>query len=146
MAIIKQESHFVGNARPPRDTILWIIPWSRPTSAYGYAQAVDGTWQHYIMQTGKASASRTDFSDAVDFVGWYGDRAHRIAGIAKNNAYDLYLAYHEGIGGYQKRSYLKKRWLIGVAKKVQQQALIYRRQIHGCKDSIPEPSFWANLF
>ena len=27
-----------------------------------------------------------DFGDVADFIGWYGDAAHRRAGIAKNDA------------------------------------------------------------
>lgn len=145
MAIIKQESHFVANARPPRKTYFWIIPGPRPSTAYGCSQALDGTWRHYITDTGNRGASRTDFGDATDFVGWYANLANRIAGISKRNAYNLYLAYHEGVGNYQKRTYRNKPWLMGVAKKVERQALIYRQQIQKCKYNIAKPSFW-NLF
>ena len=143
MAIIKYESHFVANARPPRKTYLWIIPGPRPSTAYGYSQALDGTWRHYITDTGNSGASRTNFADAADFVGWYANMANRIARISKRNAYALYLAYHEGIGNYQKGTYRQKGWLISVAKKVERQALIYRQQIHQCKHNIPKPSFWG---
>ena len=40
MAIIFQESAFEHDARPPRDKLLGIIPWKRPSNAYGYARAV----------------------------------------------------------------------------------------------------------
>ena len=45
MATIYTESGFRPYARPPRQKILWVIPWKRPSSAYGYAQALDGTWK-----------------------------------------------------------------------------------------------------
>nr|WP_231124717.1 hypothetical protein [Piscirickettsia salmonis] len=83
---------------------MGFIPWSRPTSAYGYAQATDGTWATYQRSTGNSRSSRTDFADAIDFVGWYANRSYSRLGIAKNNAYSLYLAYHEGDGGYRKRT------------------------------------------
>lgn len=142
MAIIKQESSFVANARPPRSTLLGFIPWSRPTTAFGYAQATDSTWGHYVDETGNTSADRDNFADAADFIGWYAERARKRAGISKSNAYQLYLAYHEGIGGYMRGTYRNKQWLIDVAKKVQKTANTYRWQLSRCKDSIPKPSMW----
>ena len=68
LAIIYQESRFVDDAKPPRDHILWIIPWGRISSAYGYAQAQDSTWDWYIEKTGNRGADRDDFDDAVDFI------------------------------------------------------------------------------
>ena len=47
MAIIRQESSFDPNAAPDREKILGIIPWKRPSSARGYSQAVDATWDQY---------------------------------------------------------------------------------------------------
>ncbi len=44
MAIIHQESHFIADAKPPRDWLLGFIPLSRASSAYGYAQVKDETW------------------------------------------------------------------------------------------------------
>jgi len=47
MAIIQQESSFRINARPPRTKLMGLIPWARQSNAYGYAQALDGTWVRY---------------------------------------------------------------------------------------------------
>ena len=44
MAIIHQESRFKSKAKTPRKYILGFIPNGRQSSAYGYAQALDGTW------------------------------------------------------------------------------------------------------
>ena len=118
MAFIHQESKFIDDNRPPRKWYLWIIPGPRPSSAYGYAQALDPTWEEYMRLTGNWGADRDDFEDAVDFIGWYVDTAHRKAGISKFDTYDLYLAYHEGVGGFQHKTYLKKPWLTKVARKV----------------------------
>ncbi|OAJ34831.1 transglycosylase SLT domain-containing protein [Piscirickettsia salmonis] len=142
MAIIYYESHFRYDARPPRTTLLGFIPWSRPTSAYGYAQATDGTWATYQRSTGNSRASRTDFADAIDFVGWYANRSYSRLGIAKNNAYSLYLAYHEGDGGYRKRTYLKKRWLLAKAHQVRNKANSYYHQLIQCESSLPKKSWW----
>lgn len=143
MAIIHQESHFQAGAAPPREKILWIIPWKRPTSAYGYSQAVDGTWKLYKQQTGGGFfTSRDDFGNAADFIGWYAHRAHEQARIAMNNTYAQYLAYHEGIGGYIRGSYRKKEWLINVARKVQRQSWTYHWQLSRCESSLPKKPWW----
>jgi hypothetical protein len=141
LAIIRQESHFVQGAAPPRTTLWGFIPWSRPTSAYGYAQAVDGTWAHYERATGQ-SGSRTSFAYACDFVGWYAYSAHKKLGISRRNAYSIYLAYHEGIAGYARGTYKRKRWLLPVAGKVQRWSKIYQRQVDACQGDIPRPEIW----
>jgi hypothetical protein len=128
MAIINQESSFSARAKPPRKKLLWIIPWKRPSSAYGYSQALNGTWSDYCCNIGK-NAKRHEFAAATDFIGWYGSRANKKAGIQLNDTYRLYLAYHEGIGGFQSRSYWKKPWLIKVAQKVSTRADVYQKQL-----------------
>ena len=142
MAIIYQESRFNAKAKPERGKILWVIPWKRPSTAYGYSQALNQTWDHYQKENGYSK--RTSFADATNFIGWYGNMANRKAGIAKNDAYALYLAYHEGIGGYQRGTYLKKQWLINVSKKVQSRANIYQGQLRACESKIKKP--WWKLF
>lgn len=133
MAIIHQESKFNAQAAPQRKKLLWIIPWSRPSTAYGYAQALNGTWALYKRTNGSFWTSREDFTAAVDFIGWYANQANRRARIERNDAYRLYLAYHEGVGGYLQKTYLRKPWLILVARKVQLRALIYKNQLAQCK-------------
>ena len=53
MATIHQESKFIRNAKTPRRYFLGIIPRGRVSSAYGYAQALDGTWDDYRKKTGR---------------------------------------------------------------------------------------------
>ena len=132
MAIIRQESGFRAQAKPPRTKLLWVIPWRRPSSAYGYSQALDETWDIYKDQSGWLFSSRDRFSDAVDFVGWYANQAYIKAGVSRDDAYALYLSYHEGIGGYQRKTYLQKPWLVMVARKVAMRANIYRIQLARC--------------
>ena len=136
MAIIKQESSFVADARPGRTKLLGFIPWKRVTSARGYAQAVDGTWEMYLNDRGGWFVSRNDFEDSVDFVGWYNSKTHKQLGISLTNARALYLAYHEGRGGYKRGSYRSKPWLLSVADKVQRQSEKYKIQYDGCKKSL----------
>lgn len=144
MAFVHQESGFVDDARPPRRRLLWIIPWTRGSSAYGYAQAQDATWDWYIRKTGNSGADRDDIDDALDFVGWFVDTTHRMTGVAKNDAYRNYLAYHEGQGGYKRGTYRKKDWLLAVARKVQRRAQRYAGQLHGCRDELESErtSWW----
>ena len=129
MAIMHQESKFDANATPPRTTLLWFIPWSRPSSAHGYTQALTATWAEYKRNSRGIWASREDFTDAVDFIGWYANQAYLKARVPREDAYALYLAYHEGIGGYQRQTYRRKPWLMTVAKKVDVRSKIYQTQL-----------------
>tara|TARA_B100001765_G_scaffold99121_1_gene60939 strand:+ start:999 stop:1439 length:441 start_codon:yes stop_codon:yes gene_type:complete len=133
MAIIYQESSFRARARPERSKVLWVFPGTRPSSAYGYAQALDGTWQDYIRVSGNRSASRSEFDDAVDFVAWYNARSTRINSIASNDARSLYYAYHEGNGGYRQKSYIEKPWLVDAANLVQSNFNRFSSQLAGCR-------------
>jgi len=143
LAIIYQESRFQHDAKPPRDTLLWVIPWTRKSSAYGYAQVMDSTWDWYIQKTGNRGADRDEFEDVVDFIGWYGDVSHRTLGISKWDPYRQYLAYHEGHGGYKRQTYAKKKWLVKVARKVEKQAKRYHTQLARCEDELDRGwTFW----
>jgi hypothetical protein len=145
MAIMHQESSFASSAKPPHRKLLGFIPWFRPTSAFGYSQATDQSWRAYQKSTGHSSANRDSFSSALDFIGWYADQAHRRASVSKGNAYQLYLAYHEGIGAYVKRTYLHKKWLIDVARKVDRMAWRYHYQLVRCQASLPKKHWWNIL-
>lgn len=133
MAIIHQESRFEADARPPRGSCLWIFPGPRPSSAHGYTQASNETWKEYCKSTGNTGADRDDFKDSVDFVGWYCHLSYIRCGISKKDAYNLYLAYHEGHGGFNRKSYRKKAWLLQVARKVQSKSKTYQGQLASCE-------------
>ena len=133
MAMMYQESSFRHDARPPKNYLLGIIPWGRVSSAYGYPQAKDEVWSDYVKQNDRFMASRSDFSDAVDFIGWYMDKAQKINGVSKWDAYAQYLNYHEGWGGYSRQSHQSKAWLLNVAQKVKSRADTYGSQYLACK-------------
>lgn len=141
MAIIHQESHFNAHAVPPRGRLLWVIPWARPTSAYGYGQILDITWLRYQHAT-HHGGRRDEFESAIDFVGWYTHQAQLRLKINAVDAHHLYLAYHEGLGGFERKTYLKKLWLIQVANKVQLMAQTYQKQLNACQSSLPEKPWW----
>jgi len=141
MAFMHQESRFVATAKPPRKKIFGVIPGPRPSDSYGYSQAKEATWDWYQRSTGNYGADRDDFGDAIDFIGWYNNVSHKELGISKQDAFRLYLAYHEGHGGYRKQSYRSKDWLIDVARKVDRQARQYNSQLQGCAEEL-EPRGW----
>lgn len=146
MAFIDQESSFQGRAKPERTKLLGFIPWLRPSSAFGYAQALDGTWSEYKAEAGNWGARRSNFDDAVDFIGWYNHNSYRRNGISRDDAYSLYLAYHEGNGGYARRTYADKPWLLEVSRRVQADADAYRYQYEGCKKELGRNWFMRLFF
>lgn len=147
MAFVHQESRFAAKAKPPRRKILGFIPGPRPSDAYGYSQALKSTWSDYKRSAGRYGADRDDFGDAVDFVGWYNHQSWRRNGIPRNDAYRLYLAYHEGHGGYARGSFNNKDWLKRVARKVSDRSALYDRQLRGCRERLEkERSGWFDWF
>lgn len=136
LAFVEQESSFQARAKPERKRILGFIPGRRPSDAFGYAQALRSTWQDYERATGNTISSRSDFGDAIDFIGWYNSRSVRENGIAPTDAYNLYLAYHEGRTGFRAKSYLNKKWLLAVAREVALTATQYSLQIRHCEKSL----------
>jgi hypothetical protein len=146
MAMMYQESSFKHDAKPPKDYILWVIPWGRVSSAYGYSQAKTPTWDDYQRETGRSWASRTDFNDAIDFMGWFIAKSHTINGVSKWDAYGQYLNYHEGWGGYKRKTYRQKQWLINTAKRVDSRASTYAGQLKTCEDDLKRGWFWRWLF
>jgi hypothetical protein len=146
MAFIHQESKFIDDARPPWEWFLWIIPTGRASSAFGYAQALDGTWLEYQRQTGNWGADRDEFEDAVDFIGWYNHKTLVRNRVDPHDAYSLYLAYHEGQGGFERGTYKKKKWLLNVARKVEKRSRMYQQQLQGCKSELDDDRFWRSIF
>lgn len=142
MAFIHQESRFVAKAKPPRTRILWIFPGPRKSSAYGYPQAKDETWKWYQDATGNGWSNRNNFDDAADFISWYNAQSSRRAKINSNDAYNLYLAYHEGIGGYERGTYKSKPWLMTVARKVSVRSNNYTTQLASCEKRLNSSWWW----
>jgi hypothetical protein len=132
MAIMWQESSFRGEARPPKRYALGFIPTGRASSAYGFAQAIDGTWDWYRRDTGNRGADRNEFEDAADFVGWYMSKTMTMNGVLMNDAFRQYIAYHEGHTGYDRGDWRSKDWLQQAASRVANQAQRYRSQVQGC--------------
>ena len=146
MAIMHQESRFHAKAKPPRKKILGFIPGFRPSNAYGYSQALDSTWETYERSSGNYGADRDEFADAIDFIGWYNEQSHRRNGIARNDTYNLYLAYHEGQGGHSRGTHHNKQWLLKVARKVQNRANSYQTQLNVCQEKLQDDGWFFGWF
>jgi len=136
ISFMYQESGFKHNAKPPMRYFLGFIPYGRGSSAYGYSQAKTPTWDDYVKDTGRFFASRSNFADAVDFIGWYIDKTHQVNKVAKDDAYRLYLNYHEGWGGYRRGTYRSKSWLQNTARRVDDRAKTYQQQLQGCEKDL----------
>lgn len=132
MATIYQESKFIGNARTPKKYTMGVIPAGRVSTAYGYGQALDGTWEEYQQEQGGRRARRDNIRDATDFMGWYFAKSQSGLGIPMNDAKNQYLAYHEGRTGYARGSYQQKAWLMRVADEVATRAVMYDIQLKSC--------------
>lgn len=146
LAFVHQESGFRATARPARKQLLGFVPTVLTSTAYGYAQAIDTTWQRYQEATGRNHAERADFADAVDFIGWYVTLTHRRLGIRKDDAYRQYLAYHEGQTGVELRTHRRKPWLQHVARRVASQAERYRTHLRGCRGDLDRRAQRWSLF
>ena len=134
LAIIKMESDFDWLAKPERYKLFKIIPYKRPSSSFGYSQAVKGTWRQYKTETGNKYALRSRFKDSVDFIGWYTNKSEKILKISKSDAYRQYIAYHEGWGAY--KNYKQNQKIVSLAKKVQKQSNKYKKQLSKCKNRL----------
>jgi hypothetical protein len=142
MSIMYQESQFKHNARPARTKILWVIPGPRPSDAYGYPQAKDAVWNEYQDQSGNGWSRRDNFGDAIDFIGWYNKQSQKRSKIRSNDSYNLYLAYHEGHGGYNRATYRQKNWLMNTARKVDDRAQQYEQQLRNCEERFKGSWWW----
>tara|TARA_S200000501_G_scaffold377576_1_gene436487 strand:- start:912 stop:1511 length:600 start_codon:yes stop_codon:yes gene_type:complete len=139
LAIIKMESDFNWLAKPQRQKIFKIIPYKRPSSSFGYSQAVKGTWDQYKKETGNKLATRSRFKDSVDFIGWYTNKTEKILKISKKDAFRQYLAYHEGWGNY--KNYRKNQKVIALAKKVKLQSDKYKKQLKTCEKKLSKNKY-----
>ena len=133
MAIIWKESSFRQHARPRKEPKGSSGKGELRSSAYGYSQALDGTWDWYKKETGQRWRKRSNFGDATDFIGWYTNESRKRSGIAVNDAYNQYLAYHQGHGGYNRGSHLSQSWLLQVARQVRNMEAAYRAQLPYCR-------------
>jgi hypothetical protein len=133
MATVRKESGFKPHAKPPRTKLFGFIPWKRASSAYGYSQALDGTWEQYKLESGNWGARRSSFADAVDFVGWYHSKTVDKYGVAPGDAYRLYLAYYMGWGAYGRGDWKSDAGVQKYAQATHEMAQRYAGQLKDCR-------------
>ncbi len=136
LAFVNKESSFNRWAKPPRTKLFKIIPYKRPSSSFGYSQAVNKTWELYKNETNSPLALRTRFKDSVMFIGWYIRKTNKINKIPKNDSYRQYLNYYLGWGSYAKKVYKTDKKAIIFAKSVEKQSKIYKNQLRECEKNL----------
>ncbi|MGR3485262.1 MAG: transglycosylase SLT domain-containing protein [Paracoccaceae bacterium] len=132
MAMIYQESKFISGNRPPHQYALGVIPTGRQSSALGYSQALDGTWEEYQRLQRRPGTDRTNINHAADFMGWYMSLTVEENGVRLDDTYRQYLAYHDGRTGFRRGSYRAKPWLMRIALEVDARAQMYEQQLQRC--------------
>ena len=85
MAIIQRESDFDWLAAPEWDKLFKVIPYKRKSSAFGYSQAINKTWDQFVRETNQPLALRISFNDSVDFIGWYINKSSQLLKIPKDD-------------------------------------------------------------
>jgi hypothetical protein len=133
MATMYQESKFIADARTPLRYSLGVIPIGRQSSAFGYSQALDGTWKEYLEDQRIRRARRGNIRHATDFMGWYMAGTQRALGIPLSDARNQYLAYHDGRAGFARGTYRAKPWLIRVSGQIEARAAMYAAQLERCR-------------
>ena len=136
LAFVNKESCFNRWAKPKRTKLFKVIPYKRPSSSFGYSQAVNKTWELYKIETDSPLALRSRFKDSVMFIGWYISKTHKINKVPLNDSYRQYLNYYLGWGSYAKKKYKTDKNSIIFAKKVEKQSKIYKNQLQECKKSL----------
>ena len=136
LAFVNKESGFNRWAKPKRKKLFKIVPYKRPSSSFGYSQAVKKTWELYKTETDNPLALRTRFKDSVMFIGWYINKTNKINKIPHDDSYRQYLNYYLGWGSYKNELYKKDKKAILYAKSVEKQSNIYRSQLRECQKSL----------
>jgi len=133
LAFVSKESGFNRWAKPKRNKLFKIIPYKRPSSSFGYSQAVNKTWELYKTETNNPLALRARFKDSVMFIGWYMNKTKKINKVSLNDPYRQYLNYYLGWGNYAKKTYKTDKNAIIYAKSVEKKSKIYKNQLRECQ-------------
>ena len=136
LAFVNKESGFNRWAKPKRQKLFKIIPYKRPSSSFGYSQAVKKTWELYKNETNSPLALRTRFKDSVMFIGWYIKKTNKINKVPLTDPYRQYLNYYLGWGSYSKKLYKTDKKAIIYAKSVEKQSNLYKNQLKECQKNL----------
>ena len=133
LAVINKESGFRRFAKPKRTKLFKIIPYRRPSSSFGFSQAINKTWELYKKENNKPTALRISYRSSSDFVGWYFWKANKINKVSLSNTRDLYLNYYLGFSAYKNKAYRTDKKAIIFAMSVEKHAKVYKNQLRECK-------------
>ncbi len=121
LAIIHRESRFKATAA------------AKTSTAFGFAQAVDGTWKRYKKEMKVPTADRSSFADSADFIGWYMSITNNRLDIPLYDVKEHYLAYHEGHAGFKSKRWLQKPKLLKISTQVRELTAQYAKQLRDCE-------------
>ena len=141
LAFVNKESGFNRWAKPKRTKLFKVIPYKRPSSSFGYSQAVKKTWELYKTETNNPLALRARFKDSVMFIGWYMNKTNKINKIPLSDSYRQYLNYYLGWGNYAKKTYKTDKKSIIFAKNVEKQSKIYKSQLRECQKKLDRKKY-----
>jgi hypothetical protein len=141
LAFVNKESGFNRWAKPKRTKLFKIIPYKRPSSSFGYSQAVNKTWELYKKETDNPLALRTRFKDSVLFIGWYIKKTNKINKIPLDDSYRQYLNYYLGWGAYKKGVYKTDKNAIIFAKNVEKKSKLYKNQLRECSKNLDKNKY-----
>ena len=133
LAVINKESGFRRFAKPRRTKLFKIIPYRRPSSSFGFSQAVNKTWDLYKKENNRPIALRMSFKNSSDFIGWYFWKTNKINKVSIKDTRNMYLNYYLGWTAYKKKAYQNDKKAIIFAMSVEKQAKIYKSQLRECK-------------
>ena len=136
LAFVNKESGFNRWAKPKRTKLFKVVPYKRPSSSFGYSQAIKKTWELYKTETNSPLALRNRFKDSVMFIGWYMKKTNNINKIPMTDSYRQYLNYYLGWGNYAKKVYKTDKKAIIFAKSVEKQSKIYKSQLIECQKNL----------
>ena len=77
LAFIKMESDFDWLAKPQRLKLFKVIPYKRPSSSFGYSQAVKGTWEQYKKEIISLWLPELDLRTALTLLGGIQIKVHK---------------------------------------------------------------------
>ena len=141
LAFVNKESGFNRWAKPKRTKIFKVVPYKRPSSSFGYSQAVNKTWEMYKIDTNNPLALRTRFKDTEMFIGWYIRKTNKINKVPLTDSFNQYLNYYLGWGDYSEKVYKTDKKSIIFAKSVQKQSNTYKKQLKECQKSLDRKKY-----
>ena len=117
---------------------FWAMKTAEIIEKYNYhtGQLLLQRLNRYKNKTANQNASKANFNDVTDFIGWYTTQSENMVGISKKDYYNQYLAYHEGQNGWSKETFKSKEWLIEVAKTVERNTNMFNKQLKSCEDKL----------